>query len=126
LLDHIWGYYEEKYPEGRKRPELELILGGYDKRSQIPKIVRIKLPEKEVKDTIKDFGMVFGGQMKEIQRIVHGTDPSNKDKIYYRHLELLRKYRDKINTYLEQQKIKIKIPELSVEEVKELNMFSDG
>ena len=126
LLDHIWVYYEEIYPEGIKRPELEFILGGYDKRSQIPKIVRIKLPEKEVKDTIKDFGMVFGGQMKEIQRIVHGTDPLNEDKIYYRHLELLRKYRDKINTYLERQKIKIKIPELSVEEVKELNMFSDG
>lgn len=127
LLDHIWGYYKQKYPaEKIKGPELEFILGGYDKRSPIPKIARIKLPENEVRDTIKNFGLVFGGQMKEIQRIVHGTDPLNKDKIYYRHFDLLRKYRDKINTYLKQQKIKIKIQELSVEEIKKLNMFSDG
>lgn len=125
ILKFVNNYFESEYSDQKIKPNLELILGGYNKQKPIPEIVRMKLPENEVRDTIKNFGLVFGGQMKEIQRIVHGTDPLNKDKIYYRHFDLLREYRHKINTYLKQQKIEIKIPELSVEEIKELNMFSD-
>ena len=126
ILDFIFQHFESEYPEEKKRPDLEFILGGYDKRNPIPKIVRIKLSENKVKDTIENFGMVFGGEMKEIQRIVHGTDWSNKLKIKDRHIELLRKYRDKMNSYLKQQKVSVEIPELSMEEIKELDMFSDN
>ncbi len=125
ILTHIFQCFESRYPNEKKRPNLEFILGGYDKRNPIPKIVRIKLPKKEVQDTIENFGMVFGGQMKEIQRIVHGTDWSNNLKIRERHIKLLRKYRDKINDFLKQKNIHIEIPELSMNEIKELNMFGD-
>ncbi|MBC8525972.1 MAG: hypothetical protein ISS28_07350 [Candidatus Cloacimonetes bacterium] len=125
ILTHFSQYLESKYPDEKERPELEFILGGYNKQSPIPKIVRIKLPEDEVQDTIKDWGIVFGGQMKEIQRIVFGTDWSNTLKIKRRHIELLRKYRDKINNFLKPKKVSVQIPELTMEEIQELDMFSD-
>lgn len=125
ILTHISQYFESKYPDGKKMPDLEFILGGYDKRNPLPKIVRIRLPENKAQDTIEDFGMVFGGQMKEIQRIIHGTDWSNKMEINKRHIKLLRKYRDKINDFLKQKNISIEIPELSMNEMKELDMFSE-
>jgi len=107
---------------------LEFILGGYDKRSPIPKIVRIKLPKKEIEETLKEgnFGIVFGGEMKEIQRIVFGTDFSNRIKIGSRHIELLRRYRDKMNDFLKQNNVSLEIPELSMDEIEELDIFSNG
>lgn len=128
ILNFISQNFEREYPDEKRRPYLELILGGYDKRSPIPKIVRIRLPKKEIEETLKEgkFGIVFGGEMKETQRIVFGTDWSNKLKIKSRHNELLRRYRDKINKFLKQKNISIKIPELTMEETKELDMFNDG
>ena len=49
----------------------------------------------------------------------------NKRKIYVRHIELLRKYRDKMNRFLKQKKVSVEIPELAMEHIKELDMFSD-
>lgn len=128
ILDFISQYFESEYPDEKRRPHLEFILGGCNKRSPLPKIVRIKLPKKEIEETLKEgrFGIVFGGQMKEIQRIVFGTDGANTLKIYSRHIELLRKYRDKMNDFLKQKNISIEIPELSMDEIKELDMFSGG
>jgi len=127
ILTHFSQYLESEYPDEKKRPELEFILGGYDKRRPIPKIMRIKLPRREIGETLNrgKFGIVFGGQMKEIQRIVFGTDWSNKLKTKRRHIELLRKYRDKINNFLKQEKVSVQIPELTMEEIQELDMFSD-
>ncbi len=126
ILNFISQYYEKEYPDERKRPYLEFILGGYDKRSPIPKIVRIILPKKEIEETFKEgtFGIALGGQMKEIQRIIFGTDDANRMKIWSRHLELLRKYRNKINNFLTGKNIEI--PEISIEEIKEFDMFSDN
>jgi hypothetical protein len=102
ILIFISRYFEDEYPDEKTRPVLEFILGGYDKLSPIPKIVRIKFPRKVIEESLKEeeFGIVFGGEMKEIQRIVHGTDFSNWLKIQERHIELIRKYRDKINRFL--------------------------
>jgi 5'-3' exonuclease len=127
ILEFIAKKYEDIYPDEQQRPVLEFILGGYDKQSRIPEIVRIKLPKKEIEDTLKKggFGIVFGGQMKEIQRIVFGTDLGNKLNIYSRHIQLLRKYRDKMNEYLKKENISLVIPELNIEEMKELDIFSN-
>ncbi|MCK4384643.1 MAG: hypothetical protein KAW52_00120 [candidate division Zixibacteria bacterium] len=127
ILTFICRHYENKYPREKGGPALEFILGGYDKRSPIPKIVRIKLPEKKIEESLKEeeFGIVFGGEMKEIHRIVYGTDFSNWLKIQERHIELLRKYRDKMNRFLKQKKVSVEIPELAMEHIKELDMFSD-
>lgn len=127
ILTFVSRYLENKYPDEKTRPYLEFILGGYDKRSPIPKIVRIKLLQKKIEVSLEqeEFGIVFGGEMKEIQRIVHGTDFSNWLKIQERHIELLRKYRDKMNGLLKQQKVSVKIPELGMKEIQELAMFSD-
>lgn len=128
FVNFISKYYEQQYPDEKRRPPLEFILGGYDKRSRIPDIVRIKLPKKEIIETTRKhkFSIVFGGEMKEIQRIVHGTDIWNTLRISARHTELLRKYRVKINKYLRQKKVSIEVPDLSMEEIRELDMFSDG
>lgn len=126
ILDFISQHFEREYPDEKIRPYLELILGGYDKRSQVPEIVRIKLPKKEIKETIKNFGIVFGGEMKEIQRVVFGTDWPNELKIRSRHIELLNRYRDKINKFLKEKNVSIEIPKLSENDRKELGMFSDG
>lgn len=126
MLDFILRDFECAYPDERIRPNLELILGGYDKRGQIPKIVRIKVSENKVVDTVRKFGIVFGGQMKEIQRIVFGTDGENKRKIGSRHIDLLNKYRDKMKELLKQKDISIEIPDLSENDKKQLEIFSDG
>lgn len=127
ILKFINKYYEKEFPEEKRRPDLEFILGGYDKRNQIPEIVRVKFPRKEIEESLKEskFGIVFGGQMREIQRIVFGSDVLNKRNIYVRHIELLRKYRDKMNDFLKENNISIGIPELSMDEIKELDIFSE-
>ena len=103
------------------------ILGGYDKQSQLPKIFRITFPREEIIDELSEgkFGIVFGGQMKEIQRIVFGTDRLNRNKIYSRHIQLLRQYREKINQYVKKFNQNIEVPELSMEDIKELDMFGN-
>lgn len=127
FLEFVSGYYKKQYPDEKRRPYLEFILGGYDKRSPIPKIMRIKLPEENIEDCLEEakFGIVFGGQMKEIQRIVFGTDYKNLVNISVRHRQLLKKYRDRINRFLKEKKVAMEIPELTGEEMKKIDMFSN-
>lgn len=128
ILKFINEFYEKQFPEEERRPDLEFILGGYDKRSQIPKIVRVRFPGRKIEESLEKskFGIVFGGQMREIQRIVFGSDVLNKREIFVRHIKLLRKYREKMNEFLKQNNISMEIPELSMEEIDELDMFKDG
>lgn len=128
LSDHISNYYQSEFPDEKDPPYLELILGGYAKGGVIPGIYRIKLPEKEINKQLEptNFGMVFGGQMKEIQRIVFGTDSGNKEKIKKRHLELLRRYHGKITEELRKTYPAIQIREPSVEELQgDLRFFGN-
>jgi hypothetical protein len=70
ILNFIKKEYDQFYKDQQNKPMLEFIIGGYDKQNQIPTIVRVKRPENIIKKSLKDFGIVFGGQMKEIQSIV--------------------------------------------------------
>lgn len=129
LVSHLWELYEKQFPDEKHRPDFELILGGYGKSEMTPEIYRIGFPEKDVKKRFEPpgFGIVFGGQMKEIQRLVFGTDLRNRLKIKYRHVELLRKYREKMLEALQQQNISAQIPEPTSEGLREeLDFFGGG
>jgi hypothetical protein len=94
IKQFIWKHYSNEYPEDGARPPLEFLIGGYDKQSPIPSIYRIYIHKNELKATIKDFGIVFGGQMQEIQRIVFGSDIENKYKMIDRSALLLSTYHE--------------------------------
>jgi len=131
LMEHILQYYEKTYPDEKTRPELELILGGYGKKEALPEIYRIKLPGKNIElqlDPEKGsrFGIVFAGQMKEIQRIVFGTDSRNNFELRKRHIVLLEKYRDKIIELLKASNISFKIPDFTKDELLGLDIFADN
>lgn len=126
LLNFIDDFYVNEYSENMDKPELELIIGGYDKQKQTPSIYRIKLPECEVEDTIGDnFGIVFGGQMREIQRIVFGCDYDNKNKILFRSVELLHRYRELLSTSLNSHGITAELPPPE-DFAEQLSIYSDG
>ena len=94
-----------------------------------PETYRIHFPKKEIKTefTSPNFGIVFGGQMKEIQRLVFGTDFRNILKIRHRHVELLRKYREKIIEDLQQNNISAQVIEPTSEALrKELDFWGGG
>lgn len=110
LLNFIWSHYSEEYKEGKYKPELELIIGGYDLQAQVPTIYKIYVHENSIKTTIKEFGVVFGGQMTEIQRIVFGSDYENKVKMGLRNDHLLKEYHKILSDYLKEQKLTISLP----------------
>jgi len=110
IKDFIYEHYQEEYPEDRRRPSLEFLIGGYDKQSPIPAIYRIDIPKNEIIKTIEDFGVVFGGQMQEIQRIVFGTDFVNKIRIAGRSTDLLYKYYQYIEEHLKNEKVDVVLP----------------
>lgn len=125
ILDFIYPLYGEEYPEDRFRPPLELIIGGYDKQSQIPSIHRILVHENSLKSTIKDFGVVFGGEMREIGRIVFGTDTDNRIKMAKRNEEMLTKYHGLLLDEIHKNNISFELP--PPEHFKEkLYLFSEG
>lgn len=115
LLDFTKPKYEEEFKEAFRKPYLEIMLCGYDKNeaNSDPHIMRVDFPEYKVTETFKGedkFGVAFGGQMKEIQRIVHGTDISNKIRIENRHQDLMNIYRDKLQEFLSEHNCDIKLP----------------
>lgn len=129
LMEHVLQYYEKEYPDEKTRPELELILGGYGKDEALPEIYKIELPGKNIKlqlgtERESRFGIVFGGQTKEIQRIVFGTDVGNKFRLWNRHFELLEKYRKKVCELLKSNNISFEIPEFTKDELSELSVFA--
>lgn len=110
LLKFLKGYYDNEYGTKPSKPTLEMIIGGYDKQKHIPTVLRIHVHEDKVEDTIRDFGIVFGGQMNEIQRIVFGTDTWNKVKLMYRMQSLFNQYHDEMTAFLRNNQIAIDIP----------------
>lgn len=124
LLSFIGGFYQHEYSQAPEKPGLELIIGGYDKQRQIPCIYRIKLPDDKVEDTIDTFGIVFGGQMREIQRIVFGSDSDNKTKLLYRTVEILDRYHEILTGHLAARGVDVELP-LPVEYAERLSIWSD-
>ncbi len=126
LLRLLWKHYCISYPkEETSKPILELIIGGYDSDKPIPSIYRIKVNENKLFDTIDDFGIVFGGEMEEIQRIVFGTDFMNQLNIMTRFNVLLGKYHNLLEQYLKNEKVRVTLPVPS-QYANELDVFSDG
>jgi hypothetical protein len=107
----IFSLYQTEYQEGGYKPALEFIIGGYDKQSPIPSIYRIHIESNELKGAIDDFGIVFGGQMQEIQRIVFGSDIENKFKMMDRSNYLLNKYHELLSSHLQDRGISEELPQ---------------
>lgn len=101
LLAFLWGYYHQQYPDERLRPELELILCGYDKEKYTPGVVRIYVNENQIRETDYDYCLILGGQTREIQRLVFGTDAYNKSQLMGRSDSLLNKYHELLSREIE-------------------------
>jgi len=130
LVLYLWEPYQKQFPDETSRPGFELILGGYGKDNVVPEIYRLYFSSKSVIHKVFDapgFGLTFGGQMKEIQRLVFGTDSQNKLNIKNRHEKLLQKYREKVIEALQKQNVSAQIPDLTFDDDlrKELDFFGD-
>ena len=96
LMKFLKGHYDQSFPPGTfVLPQLELLVGGYGKADQTPVVYRLFVHNGEVQEALTpgSFGIVFGGQMKEIQRIVFGTDTRNKVMLAARVDTILGQYR---------------------------------
>ena len=126
LLQFFWKKYCVQYPNPTgTRPALELIIGGYDLKNPIPIIFRIKVNENKIDPTIDDFGIVFGGQMDEIQRIVFGTNAENKARIAQRNGEILEKYHKILVKYIKEKQVAVDLP-APVQFINDLGIFEGG
>lgn len=131
LKSFISNHYDNEYDPEQKfgRPYLEIMLCGYDENEDEtgydPHIIRVKFPESSCKEVFKDdnkFGVAFGGQTKEIQRIVHGTDTENLFRINDRHYELIREYHRKIIEKLKRKHLDIALPEPTDAQLEKMGM----
>lgn len=98
LLQFLWPTYLQEHPDERTRPELELMLGGYDKQRPTPGVIRLYLHENRIGHPDYDFALYFG-EFKETERLIRGTDFGNKIRLMKRTDELLKRY----HTLLTQQ-----------------------
>lgn len=108
LLGFLWEHYNQQYKEGL-RPELELMLCGYDKRKYTPGVVRIYVHENKIHGPDYDLCLFLGGQTREIQRLVFGTDAHNKVRMIKRVNDLLEKYHQLLSQQVEASGIKLKL-----------------
>lgn len=122
LLSFLWSHYSEKYTEGL-RPELELMLCGYDKQRYTPGMVRIYVHENQIKGPDHDLCLFLGGQTREIQRLIFGTDAQNKIRLIERSDDLLRRYHSLLTQQLKEEgtKVDLKKPEDFGNELKLFN-----
>jgi hypothetical protein len=120
LLDFLWEHYTKTFAGVKSRPDLELMLCGYDKQKYTPGMVRVHLPDCKVFVPDYDFCVFFGGLTREIQRLVFGTDMYNKMSLIDRSKEILDRYYYLLLKEFESQgtKIKLKKPEEFGEELK--------
>ena len=114
LRQFISGPYTSGYPEEYGYPpSLEFILAGYSNNEMIPKTARITLPDGEPEFLNSEFGIMFGGQTKEIQRVIDGIDYSTRYRIDELIEAKLRHYHEKLTEYLTGQNITIELPDHS-------------
>lgn len=126
LLAFIMPYYDAEFSQQVYKPVLELMIGGYDKQKHIPYTYRIYVHENKLEPIFtgaEPFGVAFGGQMSEIQRIVFGTDNTDYIRLIERVNELFNKYRNLCNDYLETKGIHETLPEFHTFD--ELSLFKD-
>ena len=115
VLEFINGYYQPEFSEWKSKPDLELMIGGYSKDGPFPTIFRILVHQNKVETTFTEgvfFGIAFGGQMQEIQRIVFGIDNSNRLKLLIRVGQLFEKYKGFLQSFLKKEKVSVELPPL--------------
>jgi hypothetical protein len=105
LLNFLWEHYEKVYADPKSRPDLELMLCGYDKNKYTPGMVRVHVQDHKVFVPDYDFCVFFGGITREIQRLVFGTDIYNKMRLIERSREVLNRYHDLLVQDLESKQI---------------------
>lgn len=107
IANRLWlfvnNFYSNVFSGWTAKPFLEFMICGYDKRQPTPSVYRIRFDKD--KDNLEvcfanDFGIAFGGQMKEIGRLVFGTDWENKVKLMLRFDDLLSIYRNTLQDFL--------------------------
>ena len=124
LRNFIRGPYESEYPEEFGRPpSLEFILAGYSNNEMIPNTARITLPDGDPEFLNSEFGIMFGGQTKEIQRIINGIDDDTKDWIDELFKAKLGDYHKKLTDYLTKLNITAELPD-HCEYIEENDPFS--
>ena len=113
LRRFLRGYYGSTFPDEYSQPELELIVGGYDRLSYLPSVFRINIREDTITEVFSDdppFGVAFGGQMDWIQRIVFGTDVLNQVRLAARSYALLFEYYDRVRSAAADAGIEFEVP----------------
>ena len=113
LLEYLRQSYASTYSQPHTRPELELIIGGYDKLNYLPSLYRIDVRENttvEIFSSDSPFGVAFGGQKDWIQRIVFGTDDNNQVALAQRTHDLLVDYYERVSAAIAAAGIKFEIP----------------
>ena len=113
LREFLRQYYASIYPQEHMQPELELIIGGYNRLSHLPSLYRINVQEDTIVEIFSDespFGVAFGGQNDWIQRIVFGTDQNNQIRLAQRAQDLLIEYRRLIGQALVNAGITFEVP----------------
>ena len=93
LLDFLKEFDDKRLEDSPfARPsQLELILAGYNKSGPHPDVVKISLGDREVVSQER-LGPMFGGQTREIERIVYGIDFATFSRLEARHHEALQEY----------------------------------
>ena len=106
-------YYASVFPQPHAQPELELIIGGYDKLNYLPRLRRIDVRENTIEEIFlgeSPFGVAFGGQNDWIQRIVFGTDDDNRVRLAQRAHDLLLEYHRRISDAVAKAGITFDVP----------------
>lgn len=112
LLKWLWQHFSDAYSDSQK-PDLELLIGGYDRQEQIPKVWRLRVQDRAIEPGLPDdagFGIVFGGQTDWIQRIVFGTDARNKLQLHLRTRGLLEDYYGRVAAAVQEAGIEFELP----------------
>ncbi len=93
LVDKVQVYYRKEYPNDVSQPEIEFLIGGWESNDSHPKIYRVNFPSGNINLELNgSYGISFGGQFKEIARLVHGTDSHNMRLIEDRYRFLLNRF----------------------------------
>jgi len=113
LLAFLKAQFDAEYAQDILKPDLELLVAGYDRNGQTPSIFRVNIKNNTVEKAFASgspYGVVFGGQTDWIQRIVFGTDTDNRVRLIERCSELLERYRQYVQAALESSGISFNVP----------------
>lgn len=124
LLDLFWLHHSKEFPDERVRPELELMLGGYDKGRPTPGVVTLDVQKNELKDVARNFGLHFGAQTQEIERLAYGIDLSNWLRLKQRVHLLLNRYHELLTKELPKGRTRVQL-KLAEDFGDELDIFNN-